>query len=147
LEKTIMNANEVSRAKKIGGIVGGIAGGIAALVAVLAVRGIIQLPFGQNSVESQIERFANEANKGLPKQIDEFTRWDHVEPGPQKSYSYIYTINRDLTPTEKESLKETVSRTALAMPDLQATFAAGVTVWYRYYDSSGKCVLEFSVKK
>jgi hypothetical protein len=33
------------------------------------------------------------------------------------------------------------------MPDMQATFAAGVTVWYKYYDDAGNIVLAFPVKK
>jgi hypothetical protein len=138
-----MDAKQMSRVKTISGI----AGAIGALVAILVARDVIHLPFGSNSVESKIERFVTEANKGLPRQIDEFTRWDRVEAGPGKAYSYIYSVTKDITNAEKQVLKENVSRQALAMPDLQATFAAGVTVWYKYYDPAGKCVLEFSVKK
>jgi hypothetical protein len=144
LEKSTMNASQAARTKKTGGIAGGIAGAIGALIAFLVVTNVMR---SGNSPEGQIERFANEANKTLPKQLDEFTRWDRVEAGPGKAYSYIYTITKSLTDSEKQSLKENVSRQALATPEMQAIFAAGITVWYKYYDTSGKCVVEFSVKK
>ena len=66
--------------------VAGVAGGVAALVAYLAVTNGIMLPFGGNSVERRIEKFASDTNKTLPMQLDEVTRWDRVEPGPGKAY-------------------------------------------------------------
>ena len=99
---------------RAGGIIGCICGGVAALIAVLRCQGIIHLPFGPSSVENQIKQFADEANKGLPKQIDQFTRWDRVEQlGPGKAYSYVYTLTRNLTEAEKQCLKEDVSRKAM----------------------------------
>jgi hypothetical protein len=129
------------------GTVGGIAGAIGAAIAFLVVSGVIPSPFGSNSVESRIEKFASETNKGLPIQIDQVTRWDRVEPGPGKAYSYIYTLSRNLTEAEKSAMIDNTTRKALAASDMQATFAAGVTVWYKYYDASGKEIFEFSVKK
>jgi hypothetical protein len=120
----------------------GVAGAIAALIAYLVV-----LNGGGNSIEKQIQKFADETNKTLPKQVDAITRWDRVEPGPGKSYSYVYTLSKQPTEQEKQTMTERVTRQALATPDLQATFAAGVTVWYKYYDQSGRKLLEFSVKK
>ncbi len=126
---------------------GGVAGAVAALVAYLVAIGAINLPFGGHSVEHEIEEFAADANKDLPWQIDELTRWDRVEPGPGKAYSYIYTLSEQLTEEEKRTIREITTGEALAAPDMQATFEAGVTVWYKYYDTSGTKVLEFAVKK
>ena len=69
------------------------------------------------------------------------------EAGPGKAYSYIYTVSKPLTEEEKRAARENTTRRALEAPDMQATFEAGVTVWYRYYDTSGTKVLEFAVKK
>ena len=126
---------------------GGLAGAVAALVAYLAVTNAFNLPFSGNSVERQIEKFASDMNERLPMQIDEATRWDRVEAGPGKTYSYVYTVNKHLTEEEKRAVRENTTRQVLAAPDMQATFAAGVTVWYRYYDTSGAKVLEFAVRK
>ena len=117
------------------------------MIAFLVASGVINLPFRAGKVERQISQFAAEMNKRLPMQVDEFTRWDRVEPGPGKAYSYIYTLSMDLTEEEKREVVENVTRRALDTPEMQATFAAGVTVWYKYFDTSGKKLLEFSVKK
>jgi len=117
------------------------------LLGAMGAISVIHLPSSDNSVERQIERFASETNKRLPMQVDKFTRWERLEPGPGKTYSYIYTLSIVPTEEQKRVMRETVIRRALALPDMQATFAAGITVWYKYYDSSGKKVLEFSVKK
>ena len=126
--------------------VGGVAGGVAALVAYLAVTNGIKVPFSGNSIERQIETFASDTNRRLPMQVDEVTRWDRVEAGPGKAYSCIYTVSKPLTEEEKRAVRENTTRRALEAPDMQATFEAGVTVWYRYYDTSGTKVLEFAVK-
>ena len=126
---------------------GAVVGAISALVAYLTVSGVILLPFGGNSIERQIETFATDTNKRLPMQFDKVTRWDRVEAGPGKAYSYIYTLSMVPTEEQKRVLVETITRKALATPDMQPIFAAGVTVWYKYYDSSGKKLIEFPVKK
>jgi Zn-dependent protease len=119
----------------------------AALVGYLATINVIELPFHKGSVERRIARYASESNKHLPMQIDKVTRLDRVEPGPGKSYSNVYTLSQGLTEAQKRALTENTTRRALASPQMQATFAAGITVWYRYYDTSGRKLLEFSVKK
>jgi Zn-dependent protease len=122
-------------------------GSAVALVPYLATNSVIHPPTGSNSVELQIERFASDMNKRLPQQIDEFTRWERVEPGPGKSYSYVYTVSKDLTEEQKREGKEIMTRRMLANADMQATFAAGITIWLKYYDPSGRKVLGFPVKK
>jgi Zn-dependent protease len=104
-------------------------------------------PRGNRSIEFQIEQLARNTNKHLPKWIDPITRFDRVETGPGKTISFIYTLTRDLTEEQKQAFKQDSIRRALAVPDMQATYSAGVTVWYKYYDPSGKIVLEFPVTK
>ncbi|MGD0517221.1 MAG: hypothetical protein ABSA26_06760 [Thermoguttaceae bacterium] len=134
---------ELTTNQKIGAIIGAVVG----LVISLSFVNGWKLPFFGDSVEQKIEKFANDTNKILPKQIDAFTRWDRVEAGPGKSYSYVYTLSRKLSDPEKQDITKKVTARALAMPDMQATFAAGVTVWYKYYDDAGNIVLAFPVKK
>jgi hypothetical protein len=122
--------------------------GVIGVVVGVAVFVLVSQAFHSGrSVEDQIKQMAAETNKGLPKQIDALTRWDRVEAGPGKAYSYIYTVSKNLTDSEKQRLKQDVTGKALALPELQPTFSAGVTVWYKYYDTSGKSMLEFSVAK
>jgi Zn-dependent protease len=118
-----------------------------ALLAYPAASNMIRLPFGGSSVQRWIENFASEANKHLPRQIDKVTRCDRVVPGPGKAFSYIYTLSRELTEEHKRALRENTTRRALAAPSMQAMFDAGITVRYKYYDSAGKEVFEFPVRK
>lgn len=90
---------------------------------------------------------ADEMNKSLPKQIDPVTRLDRVEAGPGKQYSYIYTLSMNLTDQQKQAIQSTTTAKALTTPEMQSIFAAGVTIWYKYYDAKGTKLLEFPVKK
>ncbi len=128
-------------------VVGGAAGVIVAVVAYVVAYNGVRMLSGGRSVERQIEKLASDMNKQLPMQVDEMTRLDRVEPGPGKTYSYIYTISKDLTDQEKQAVQESTTRRALAAPEMQTIFSAGVTVWYKYHDAAGKKLLEFSVKK
>jgi hypothetical protein len=129
-------------------LVGIVAGIIAALITSLVTTSVIHRFFSSNSVESQIAAVAKEMNRQLPKQVDQITRLDRVEAGAGKSYSYIYTVTvTGLTEQQKQCIIENTTRQALAAPAMQTIFAAGVTVWYKYYDSSGKKLYEFPVKK
>jgi Zn-dependent protease len=119
----------------------------APLVLYLAAIHVIELPFQNTLAERSIARYASESNQHLPRQIDKVTRLDRVEPGPGKSYSMVYTLSQGLTEAQKRALTENTTRRALASPEMRTTFAAGITVWYRYYDTSGRKLLEFSVKK
>ncbi len=116
----------------------GMAGAIAVLVALSGCG---------NSVERQVQQMADEMNKSLPKQIDPVTRLDRVEAGPGKQYSYIYTLSMNLTDQQKQAIQSTTTAKALTTPEMQSIFAAGVTIWYKYYDAKGTKLLEFPVKK
>jgi hypothetical protein len=130
-------------AKKVLGVVGGV---VAFAVAyVIAFHGTKSF-FG-GSVESKIQSMATELNKQLPRQLDPLTRWDRVEAGPGKDFSYFYTIGKNLTEGEQQSLKDNVTRQTLSSPEMKPVFDAGVTVWYKYFDKDGKKVFEFSVKR
>lgn len=108
---------------------------------------VAQNPFSRGSVERLIQDTAAKMNQRLPLQVDPFTRWERVEPGQGKEYSNIYTISTKLTDAEKRLVQDAVTHQTLANPELKSLFDAGITIWYKYYDSAGKCVLEFAVKK
>jgi hypothetical protein len=100
-----------------------------------------------DSVEQRLEKVAADLNKNMPRQMDAVTRIDRVEAGPGRSLSYKYTISKTLTDAEKAQLKQHVTRQALDNAQMQPLFDAGVTFWYKYYDSAGTSMLEFSVSK
>jgi hypothetical protein len=125
--------------KKVLGTVGGVVVVVVALAtASCGVRG---------SVENQIKEMATQLNKGLPKQVDAVTRWDRVDPGPGRQFAYIYTISAPLSDQDKRTVQSTVTQKALSEPAMKTFFDNGVTIWYKYYDSKGKKMLEFSVKR
>jgi hypothetical protein len=142
MERRIMAATQLTTNQKVGGIVGGIIG----LVVVLVVFNG-GWPFGGASVERQLENMAKGLNPGLPKQTDAVTRWDRVEAGPGKSCAYIYTVSINLTDSQKEEIKKSVTAKMKADPATRAFFDAGVTVWFKYYNAAGKSMLEFPVTK
>lgn len=117
------------------------------LLGATAAIGTTLSPRGNYSIELKIEQLARDFNKRLPKWIDDVTRLDRVDAGPGKTISYIYTVTRDLPEEQKQAFREDTTRRALAAPDMQAIYSAGITVWQKYYDTSGKLVLQFPVKK
>ena len=120
--------------------------GLAIAVACLAVCYSGPAICNGASTEQDIEKMVADFNTRLPWQIDAVTRLDRLEVLPGNAYSYCYTLNTNLTDAQKQQLQETTARKALAAPDMQPIFKAGVTVWYKYFDSAGKKVLEFPVK-
>ena len=103
--------------------------------------------FGHASVEEKLKTMAKSLNARLPMQINAVTRWDRVEAGPGKTYAYIYTVSIDLTDSQKEEFKKSVTAKLPDVPEMRSILDAGVTVWYKYYDAAGKCVFEFPVSK
>ncbi|MGO9337830.1 MAG: hypothetical protein ACLPY1_10015, partial [Terracidiphilus sp.] len=100
-----------------------------------------------DSIETQLETLAANVNHQLPKQVDEVTRWDRVEAGPGKTFSYIYTLRVNVTEAQKRAVKDAVTGKTLANPQLQLALGEGVIFWHKYFDSSGKKVFEFPVSK
>jgi hypothetical protein len=137
-----MAAKQLTANQKVGGIVGAV---IGLLVVLIFLNG--GWPFAGASVERQLENMAKDLNAGLPKQTDAVTRWDRVEAGPGKSCAYIYTVSINLTDSQKEEIKKSVTAKLRAAPDTKAFLDTGVTVWFKYYDAAGKSVLEFPVAK
>lgn len=114
----------------------------------LAIQKVMPQFFGGNvPIERQLEKVAQEANKQLPKQLDVVTRCERVEAGPGKRMSYIYTLSVDFDDDQQKLLTEQTTQRALVDPNLQPAFSAGVTLWYKYYDKSGKLMFEFPVRK
>jgi hypothetical protein len=99
-----------------------------------------------DSIEQDIEKMAADLNKRLPQQVDAATRLERIEAGPGKAYSYVYTLGANLTDSQKQQVRETVTHNALSTPDMQPMLRAGVTVWYKYFDATGNKVLEFPVR-
>ncbi len=120
---------------------------LAAAAGAASVRAIMPRLFGGGSVEQQLEEAAAKANLQLPQQLDEVTRCERVEAGPGKRMSYIYTLSVDFDNDQQKLLTEQATQRALVDPNLQPAFSAGVTLWYKYYDKSGKLMFEFPVRK
>ncbi len=129
--------------KKIGGIIAGIVA--FAVCFQLASNGTSRF-FG-GSVETKLQQMAAKLNQKLPMQVDSITRLDRVEVGPGKAYSYNYTLSVIPSAAEKQLLQKGVTQRVLASSEMKPIFDAGVVVWYKYSDSSGNKVFEFSVKR
>ena len=127
-------------------IVGVIAGAVTAVLIYLYASGTLQSLFA-DSIETQLETLAANVNHQLPKQVDEVTRWDRVEAGPGKKFSYIYTVRINPTEVQKRAVKDAVTGKTLANPQLQLALSEGVIFWHKYFDASGKKVFEFPVSK
>jgi len=109
--------------------------------------GTTALPTGNSPIELSLQQIARDANKNSPKWLDAVTRLDRIEAGPGKTISYIYTATRDLPEQQKQGFSEDIAHRALADPKMQAILSAGVTVWYKYYDMSGRLLLGVPVYK
>jgi hypothetical protein len=133
-----MATKQLNTNRKVGGIVWTLVGLSFAIVLLNGGCGL--------SVESQLENMAKKVNAGLPKQNDAVTRWDRVEAGPGKTCTYIYTLSINLDDSQKEEVKRTVTAKIKAIPEMKTFLDAGITVWFKYRDASGKSILEFSVK-
>jgi Zn-dependent protease len=128
--------------------------GLAATVALLLVylgatllgANVVRVRWIEGSVEHQLERFVHDWNQRLPRRIDEITRCDRVELGPGRSLSFVYTVSKDLPEEQKRKLTEDIRRRMLAASSLRPLFAAGVSMWHKYYDPTGNKLLEFCVK-
>ena len=99
----------------------------------------------RESVESQLARLAAEQNKGLPRQIDDVTRWDRVESGPGKTITYHYTISAALSDDAKRVLQENTTRSTLANPEAKVYLEAGVTIRFKNHDTNGTVIQEFAI--
>ena len=121
-------------------------GGLSIAAACLAICCAALGTCSGGSIEQDIEKMAVDFNRRLPKQVDAITRLDRIEAGPGRAYAYVYTLGRDLSDSDKQQIREATTRQALALPELQPTFKAGVTVWYKYFDGAGNKVLEFPVR-
>ena len=139
-----MSKQSSSPAKAVG-ILAGVIGGVCGY---LLVSHMMHNGFSHITVEKKIEKMVVELNKQLPMQVDEVTRWDRAEAGPGKSYSNIYTLSLDqLSKEQEQMLKEGVTHKLLALPETKAVLDQGVTIWFKYYDASGKLLLEFPVSQ
>jgi hypothetical protein len=122
---------------------------IGIVCAVIAGLGAIGRTTGllSGSIESQMKKVEKKLNRDLPEQIDHLTRLDRVKAGPGKNFSYIYTVDKSVSRTDLRNLKPEVKRLVFANKETRRILDAGVTLWYKYSDKSGKKLYEFSIKR
>ena len=107
----------------------------------------MRTPIGGDPLDRQFKQMTESVNQRLPRQMDAITRWDRVEAMPGKTLIYIYTLSRNLTNQEKQTVKESAKRVTRVAPGVRNDFGAGATLWYKYFDTSGNLVFEFSLKR
>jgi hypothetical protein len=110
---------------------------------------VFQSLFRDDSIEGQMERFANDSNENLPvRRNSDDKRWDRIETGPGRRLTYVFSVPHTLTEEEKESLKESAASSDLKL-GLGAKLGLGddVNIWYRYLNLSGNVQLEFRLDK
>jgi len=128
------------------GCVAGIGAGRFVRYAALVLLGFsVSVVVRGATVEEELQKMADEINAHLPQEIDETTRLDRIVAGPGKMYAYHYTIRTQLDDEQKQQLREVVAQQALATKEMRPIFNAGVTVWYKYFDSQGRSIVEFPV--
>jgi hypothetical protein len=122
--------------------------GVAAVAIVVAAGvGGFFVYFGGSLVEYRLKTMAAEVSRQLPMRVDRYTEWTGIEAGPGKVCTYHYTVSVDPSELDLQLLERDVKQKALATPEMQPMFRAGVTIWYKYYDQSGKKFCEFSINR
>lgn len=105
---------------------------------------------GKAESEAFYKAVAAKANEGLPKQIDESTRWDKLDVGAGV-YTYHMTIIGKMDSTRREKLSKNLG------PNLTRLVCNGEynlkllnkgrTIIYAYTDEEGKLIGKFTYKK
>lgn len=117
----------------------------------LALLGITLTLLSCSSTQSKLDKLAKDLQKPLPLQVDSETTWTNVESGSDNSLVYIYSLKTvkasDVTSGELEQkLKPGVMEQYRTHPAMKPLRDLKVTLVYRYKDSTGASVGEFSVK-
>ena len=93
-----------------------------------------------NTVDQELTKTAEFANKGCPKSVDEFTRLDSVNAMPGGIYRFNYTLSNltiDDATAVKETLKPELIKNIQIDPSMKFFRENNVTLQY-YYRSTDK---------
>ena len=119
--------------------------GLGALTLVVALFSLAASQGLFTDKQRAIEAEAVRVNKTLPKQIDEITRMDRMEVGPNRTVTLVFTLSKELSADEKKALRETVTLLVRSQPFIAQIRQDGVSLRVRYRNSAGKTILEFAV--
>jgi len=94
------------------------------------------------SIDSQLKKIADEANKECPKMLDQWTRLDSCAAYPGKNYIYFHTlVNEGMildTVKFKEQFKPVIISIVKTNPNMSFFRENDVTLHYQYNDEANK---------
>jgi hypothetical protein len=122
----------------------GLALAFAVVVGIVLFRMV--LVGGGSLFRSQsLDEIAAETNRSLPKLIDPNTRLERLEVGPGQRLTIVCTSFGQLSELDKAARREVAAAMTAKNPKLRSLMSDGVAVWYKYLDTSGETLLEFSI--
>lgn len=99
------------------------------------------------TVDSELKKVAEVANKQCPRSVDQYTRLDSVAAIPGETYRFYYTLSIAITdvPTIKENLKNELIKNIQIDPSMKFFRENHVTMQYRYNDGVGNNDFEINI--
>lgn len=114
----------------------------------LIAFGLTIFPFCTGSVDNELKKIAEEANKTTPRLLDQWTRLDSCKALPNKNIRYFHTVNDVVisdTTVFKSNLKPQVISVIKTSPDMKFFRENDVTMQYQYNDQSGRYIFSLIV--
>ncbi|PIF06699.1 MAG: hypothetical protein CSA36_00445 [Draconibacterium sp.] len=114
---------------------------------IIAFYGVQQL-FRPN-MEKKLAKAALEVNKQTPIQIDEYTRLDSASSIGKTKFVYYYTLSMNSEEVNRDTINKYIRPGIIEnvknSPELKVFRDNNIEMNYRYYDRSGKHVLDILV--
>lgn len=139
----------MSDPKKTTGIIVGVAAFIVAFSVAYFVSSNL-FSSKDSSIVKEMKKAVVEINGIAPMQVDEYTRLDSASVIEENGFAYHYTLFHltkdevDLDTVVKYVRPEVIQRVR-TNPDMKFFRDNEITVFYKYYDKSGKYVTEIGV--
>ncbi len=104
----------------------------------------------QLSVDDRVRDLAHELNKQATKMVDEVTRLEGVEPLPNRTLLYKYSlITKTASGIPLDALNQHVRPGVVkrykTLPEMKIFRDNGITITYQYRDKEGQLIGDFSV--
>jgi len=110
--------------------------------------GTVIFPFCSGSVDNQLKKIAEEANKTTPRLLDQWTRLDSCQALTDKNIRYFHTVSDVVisdTTLFKSNLKPQIISVVKTSPDMKFFRENDVTMQYQYNDQAGKYIFSLVI--
>ena len=123
---------------------------VAAVVSAIASYLLVSTLFKLVPFETSLQRAAEDLNKGLPRMVDNSTRFAAATAGPGLKFSYVYTL---LHASEKhpdgaafkQGMRTKLIATYRGNPKMKNYREHNVELVYRYRDEAGAPFCEIAI--